>query len=117
MGKHHTLEEKVEIINYREQGRIIRETARAFGISHSTAYDICCSRDEILAKYYACSRREGASQATAGIEIIPEEIMPRKVSAEDLKKENKALREENEFLKDKVAYLEALYEVIRQDPA
>lgn len=43
--------------------------------------------------------------------------MPRKVSAEDLKKENKALREENEYLKDKVAYLEALYEVIKQDPA
>ena len=55
--------------------------------------------------------------ASAGIEIIPEEMMPRKVSGEDLKKENKALREENEFLKDKVAYLEALYEIIKQDPS
>lgn len=43
--------------------------------------------------------------------------MPRKISGEDLKKENKALREENEYLKDKVAYLEALYEIIKQDPS
>ena len=84
MGKHLMVEEKVEIIIYREQSKTIRETARVFGISHSTAYDICCNRDEILAKYYVFSRREGASQATAGIKIIPEEIMSRKVSAEDL---------------------------------
>lgn len=54
---------------------------------------------------------------SAGVEVITEELMPRKVSADDLKKENRALRAENEYLKDKVAYLEALYEVIRQDPA
>ena len=117
MGKHHTLEEKVEIIRYKEQGKSIRETARAFATAHSTVNDICSNKDEILAKYYAYSQRSGAAYATAGIEIIPEEIRPRKVSAEDLKKENKALREENEYLKDKVAYLEALYEVIKQDPS
>lgn len=117
MGKHHTIEEKVEIIRYKEQGKSIREAARALGMSHSTVYKIWRSKDEILARYYANSQRTGALRAEAGIEIIPEEIMPRKVSAEDLKKENKALREENEYLKDKVAYLEALYEVIRQEPS
>ena len=117
MGKHHTLEEKVEIIRYREQGKTIREVAKAFGISHSAVHAIWCSKDEILAKYYACIQRTGISHASAGIEIIPEETMPRKVSGEDLKKENKALREENEYLKDQVAYLEALYEIIKQDPS
>ena len=28
-----------------------------------------------------------------------------------------SMREENEYLKDKVAYLEALYEIIKQDPS
>lgn len=41
------------------------------------------------------------------------ELMPRKVSVEDLKKGNNALSEKNEYLKYKVVYLEAFCEVIR----
>ena len=37
--------------------------------------------------------------------------MPVKISEEDLRRELKDLREENEYLKDKVAYLESLYEI------
>ncbi len=117
MGKHRTLEEKIEIIRFKEQGHSISQVAKEFGISHSTVSEFYKNRDEIRARYYAGKRRQDGCYVTADVEVIPEELMPRKVSAEDLKKENKALREENEYLKDKVAYLEALYEVIRQDPA
>ena len=117
MGKHRTLEEKIEIVRFKEQGHSISQVASEFGISHSTVCEFYKSRDEIRAKYYAGMRRQDGCYITVDVEVIPDELMPRKVSAEDLKKENKALREENEYLKDKVAYLEALYEVIKQDPA
>ena len=34
MGKHHTIEEEVEIIHYKEQSKSVRETARASGTPH-----------------------------------------------------------------------------------
>ena len=117
MGKHRTLEEKIEIIRFKEQGHSISQAAKEFGISHSTVSEFYKNRDEIRARYYAGMRRQDGCYITADVEVITEELMPRKVSAEDLKNESKALREENEYLKDKVAYLEALYEVIKQDPA
>ncbi len=43
--------------------------------------------------------------------------MPSKIRGEDLKRENRNLREENEYLKDKVAYLEALYETSMKEKA
>ena len=41
--------------------------------------------------------------------------MPRKISTEDLQKENLELINENEYLKDKVAYLEVLIEILKRN--
>ena len=51
------------------------------------------------------------------IEMAVTDSMPRKKSGEDLKWKNRDLREENEYLKDKVAYLEALYETSMKEKA
>ena len=51
------------------------------------------------------------------IEMAVTDPMPRKKSGEDLNRENVDLREEDEYLKDKVAYLEALYEISMKEKA
>ena len=51
------------------------------------------------------------------IEMAVTDSMPRKKSGEDLKWDNRDLREENEYLKDKVAYLEALYIILMKEKA
>ena len=51
------------------------------------------------------------------IEMAVTDPMPRKKSGEDLKRENMDLREEDEYLKDKVAYLEALYIILMKEKA
>ena len=51
------------------------------------------------------------------IEMAVTDSMPRKKSGEDLKWDNTDLREENEYLKDKVAYLEALYIILMKEKA
>ena len=115
---HYTEEFKVQCILEYEGGKSISAIAREHDLPRTSVKNWCYrSKDNILGLYYADMRRRDGHSITTDVEIIPEELMPRKVGAEDLKKENKALREENEYLKDKVAYLEALYEVIRQDPA
>lgn len=117
---HYTEEFRVQCVLEYEGGKSISAIAKEHGIPRTSVQNWCMrSKDNILAEYYSNRRRrtDGTRSSEAEIAIIPEEIMPRKVSPEDLKKENKALREENEYLKDKVAYLEALYEIIKQDPA
>ena len=116
---HYTEEFRVQCILEYENGKSISVIAHEHGLPRSSVKNWCLgSKDNILAEHYAGKRRrtDGIKASGAEIVIVPEEAMPRKVSGEDLKKENKALREENEFLKDKVAYLEALYEIIKQDP-
>ena len=81
MGKHRTVEEKIEIIRFKEQGYSISQGAKEFGISHSTVSEFYKNRDEIRARYYAGMRRQDGCCVTADVEVIPEELMPRKVSA------------------------------------
>ena len=117
---HYTEEFRVQCILEYEAGKSISAIANDHRLPRTSVKNWCLrSKDNILAEHYANKRRrtDGSKACEAGIAIIPEEAMPRKISGEDLKKENKALREENEYLKDKVAYLEALYEIIKQDPS
>ncbi len=117
---HYTEEFRVQCILEYENGKSISAIANDHRLPRTSVKNWCLrSKDNILAEHYANKRRrtDGSEACEAGIAIIPEEAMPRKISGEDLKKENKALREENEYLKDKVAYLEALYEIIKQDPS
>ena len=117
---HYTEEFRVQCILEYEAGKSISAIAKEHGLPRTSVKNWCLrSKDNILVEHYAGKRRrtDGIKASGAEVVIVPEEAMPRKVSGEDLKKENKALREENEFLKDKVAYLEALYEIIKQDPS
>ena len=117
---HYTEEFRVQCILEYENGKSISAIANDHRLPRTSVKNWCLrSKDNILAEHYANKRRrtDGSKACEAGIAIIPEEAMPRKISGEDLKKENKALREDNEYLKDKVAYIEALYEIIKQDPS
>ena len=117
---HYTEEFRVQCILEYEAGKSISAIAKEHGLPRTSVKNWCLrSKDNILVEHYAGKRRrtDGIKASGAEVVIVPEEAMPRKVSGEDLKKEKKALREENEFLKDKVAYLEALYEIIKQDPS
>ena len=117
---HYTEEFRVQCILEYEAGKSISAIAKEHGLPRTSVKNWCLrSKDNILVEHYAGKRRrtDGIKASGAEVVIVPEEAMPRKVSGEDLKKENKALMEENEFLKDKVAYLEALYEIIKQDPS
>lgn len=53
IGNHRTLEEKIEITRFKEQGHSISQDAKEFGISHSTVNEFYKNRDEIHARYYA----------------------------------------------------------------
>lgn len=98
------------------------KAAEKYGTTVSVVQYWLKTKDKILAEYYSLAKGNvsgGVLKLSFGedldVEIIPGEAMPRKASAEDLKKENRALREKVEYLEDKVAYLEELYALINED--
>lgn len=105
----HDIEEKVEVLRLIEMGtQSIRQIARARGISQNTICHWVKEKKHILAVYST----EGQHPATA-VTWKPEPLEDKMARKEhpDIKAENKTLREENQYLKAKVAYLEKLMEL------
>lgn len=105
----HDIEEKVEVLRLIEMGtQSIRQIARARGISQNTICQWIKDKKRILAVYST----EGQHPATA-VTWKPEPLEDKMARKEhpDVKAENKTLREENQYLKAKVAYLEKLMEL------
>lgn len=102
----HDIEEKVEVLRLIEMGtQSIRQIARARGLSQNTICRWIKEKKHILAVYST----EGQHPATA-VTWKPEPLEDKMARKEhpDTKAENKTLREENQYLKAKVAYLEKL---------
>lgn len=105
----HDIEEKVEVLRLIEMGtQSIRQIARARGLSQNTVCRWIKEKKHILAVYST----EGQHPATA-VTWKPEPLEDKMARKEhpDTKAENKTLREENQYLKAKVAYLEKLMEL------
>ena len=105
----HDIEEKVEVLRLIEMGtQSIRQIARARGLSQNTICRWIKEKKHILAVYST----EGQHPATA-VTWKPEPLEDKMARKEhpDVKAENKTLREENQYLKAKVAYLEKLMEL------
>ena len=100
----HDIEEKIEVLRLIEMGtQSIRQIARARGISQNTK-----DKKRILAVYST----EG-QHPVAAVTWKPEPLEDKMARKEhpDVKAENRTLREENQYLKAKVAYLEKLMEL------
>lgn len=107
--KPHDIEEKVEILRLVEmKTQTIRQIAKERGISQNTISRWIKEKKHILAVYST----EGQHPATA-VTWKPEPLEDKMARKEhpDAKAENKTLREENQYLKAKVAYLEKLMEL------
>ncbi len=106
----HAVEEKVRVIQRIEAGeRTVKEISEEQGISLRLIYNWREDKDRILALY---SSQEQTSVKTDKAKSSGEEVpIVSKPDNKDEKQYNRSLKEENEFLKAKVAYLEAVMEL------
>ena len=104
------LEEKVRILRFIEAGELTaRQVAEQKNLSLHTIHGWMKDKDRIFAVYSS----QGQMPVNAGITVDPGEEVP-SVSApddKDTKQHIRSLKEENEYLKARVAYLEALMEL------
>jgi transposase-like protein len=105
----HDIEEKVDVIRQAEEdGKSIREIALETGINMSTIRNWIKDRNHIYAVYYAY---ETAAKEARDSPKEEKQDMDPNDKARDEHLENKALKEENQYLKARVLYLEKLMEL------
>lgn len=98
------------------------KAAEKYGTTISVVQYWLKTKDKILAEYYSLAKGNVSGDVlklrfgeNLDVEIIPGEDMPRKASAEEMKKENRVLREKVEYFEDMVAYLDELYVLLNKD--
>ena len=104
------LEEKVKILRFIEAGELTaRQVAEQKNLSLHTILGWMKDKDRIFAVYSS----QGQMPVNAGITIHPgEEVLSVSTPDDkDTKQHIRSLKEENEYLKARVAYLEALMEL------
>ena len=104
------LEEKVRILRFIEAGELTaRQVAEQKNLSLHTILGWMKDKDRIFAVYSS----QGQMPVNAGITIHPgEEVLSMSTPDDkDTKQHIRGLKEENEYLKARVAYLEALMEL------
>lgn len=112
--KKRSLAFKVSAIYLAEQRRCsLLETAKELGVSKSVLGYWLKTKDRILAEYYPSTEDsdegnepEGAVSSSSG-----EESMGKGVTEDDLRKQNKALRERIDYLEDAICYYRHLMDV------
>lgn len=92
-------EQKLVAIKQVESGISVPRVAEAFNVTDQTAFNWVKNKTRIL----AVNSIQGLN-----LQIEGTDTMPRSADAKDIKLQNRSLKEENEFLKAKVAYLEEL---------
>lgn len=99
------------------------QISERFGISATAARNWMWSKDWILESY--CERQRLKENPDGPIivhgkeadyELVLEDSVPRRINAEDAVKELKATRQKARYLEDKIAYYEALMEVLELKP-
>lgn len=105
----HNIEEKVDIISQVEEGgKSIRDIALETGLNMNTIRNWIKDKSHIYAVYYAW---ESVPKEARDSPKKEKQDMDPKDRAQDEHLENKALKEENQYLKAKVLYLEKLMEL------
>ena len=117
----YTVKEKAEIlIRMEEEGRTAQEAAELEGVSIETIRTWQRAKARILAAYKALGP-EKASIARQSIVMKNAYTIAQPALTEDNpgmdKKEEKALRKENEYLKAKTAYLDSLLKNLGYEPS
>lgn len=102
-----TEEQKLEAIKQVETGISVRQVAETFNVAEQTIYNWIRNKKHVFA-VYSIQRRKSETEGT--------EIMPRSTDEKDIKLQNRSLKEENEFLRAKVAYLEELMKLNNLSP-
>lgn len=103
-------EEKMEVLRQVEEGaRSIREIAEANRISRVTLRNWIRDKNQILAVYLAEKQLSLALEGNNSVEA--QQTMASKKDIRTLSAENKSLKDENLYLKAKIAYLEKLMEL------
>lgn len=92
-------ERKLEAVGQVEAGVSAVRVAQAYGVAEQTVRRWVADKKRILAVCTVRRIYSGAEEATA---------MPTRADEKDMRLQNRSLKEENEFLKAKVAYLEEL---------
>ena len=112
------LEEKIRCIEAIEAGLSVHQASIEFDRSLSTVQSWYKAKDGLLVLYYSRQNPDASADVSAGIPSAQEaawEIQTAKEQAdEDLVKRCKALAKENEYLKDRVMFLEKLNGILKQ---
>ena len=111
-------QEKLEAVEAVNSGMRITEVARILGVP-DTSISNWLAKDEFNPdKEYVRIRaeRKGVGRP-APKDPFPEGVeMARSRDPQELEREIRDLRKKNAYLEDKVAYLQALYEIIKESP-
>lgn len=108
--KQHDIEEIIKVLHLAEEGELsASQIADLKNLSHSTVRNWIQDKKRILAVYSSqIQRLRGTDMAQCPGEEIADMSKP---TDKDTRQHIRDLKEENEFLKAKVAYLEALMEL------
>ena len=111
-------QEKLEAVEAVNSGMRITEVARILGVP-DTSISNWLAKDEFNPnKEYVRMRaeRKGSGRHSPK-DPFPEGVeMARSRDPQELEREIRDLRKKNAYLEDKVAYLQALYEIIKESP-
>ena len=110
------LEFKIKCIRAVEEGLSFRQVARNFNTAKSNIFDWYSTKDELLALYYTQQRDKREVEV-----LIPPINLPMELGMDDgdrdkkdLNKTIKSQSQEIEYLKDKIAFLENLNEILKE---
>ena len=105
---------KVSAVYLAEQRKgSLKETAWDLGVPKSVLGYWLKTKDSLIGEYYASSkdREEGLHAAEGALISVREGAMGKKADDEDLRKQNKVMRERIDYLEDAICYYRHLMEV------
>lgn len=106
------LEEKIKCIRAVEAGLSAHRVSVDFKRALSSVQNWYRGKDGLLALYY--SQQQSKDTTDSSLDSAWETLMDKKQADEDLVRKCKAMKKEIEFLKDKVAFLESLNNILKE---
>lgn len=111
-------QEKIEAVKAVNSGMSIAEVARILDIPDSTIAN-WMTKEEFNpdTEYVRIKKERKEARRVSAKDPFPEGVeMAKNKDPEELERELRDLRKKNAYLEDKVAYLQALYEIIKESP-
>ena len=121
----YTLEFKAMVVMTADKENLeVNDVAAKFNIAYATAYNWMAAKKSILETY--CMRQKLKENPDAPFivyagrhkyELLLEDPVPKKINAEDAVKQLKDANKKIDFLEDKLAYYDSLFEVLGITPS